>query len=86
VTEPRYLGRSGGYVQYPTIDPLECVTEDDQQHLTQRAHRNEEQRRRSEWSRIRSELLRLVDELRAVLGANAARALAREIDRLDRHV
>jgi hypothetical protein len=45
--DPRYLGAKIGYVTFPTVDPIECITEAEQQRQTAQAHWRwaEEQRR-----------------------------------------
>ena len=91
VDEPRYLARIGyTHSVQAAIDKLEAVDESTQRELTARAHRRSQQQRLEHWRELRQQLLGAATTLRSPLGpdggADAQRAIARVVDRVDRLV
>jgi hypothetical protein len=89
VDEPRFLGRTHGYADRPTIDPVEAVDIDEQDRQSSVAHRRAELEQRQEWlqsaTRIRAEL----DHLSEIFGAflrSDVRQVRHTLDRIDARV
>lgn len=83
VDQPRFLGRTHGYADRPTI---EAVDADEQARQTALAHRRTELEHRQEWLQSRERIRAELDRLREVFGgfiSSDLRVIRHQLDRID---
>jgi len=66
--EPRFLGPQLGYARYPTVDPVECVSEAEQAAQSRAAREAERARARRDWERADGEIQQAVNGSRERTG------------------
>jgi hypothetical protein len=89
VDQPRFLGRTHGYSDRPTVDAVEAVDADEQARQTALAHRRAELDRRQEWVQSRNRIRAELDHLRELYGSFVSgdvRQVRHVLDRIDARV
>lgn len=86
VDDPRYLARIGGYTanHVRAIDPIECITEAEQQQQTAQAHRRWTEEQRRAWGTARAAIVAAVEGFKA--SGRLDRRLASDVHVLERGV
>jgi hypothetical protein len=89
--QPRYLGRTIGYANHPTIDAIECVDEGELRRQTARAHLRAKRRLQDEWARASGVIAPALDEFAKAASTDRQvmrdlGAVRRSVTRLGRHL